>query len=159
MPRNKNKKIKNSLFSRSINKQFLLTKEELRKIAEQKNKSLEEIINEYRHALKELEYSKNRLHKIIKDFGYKKFSNTLYLYSYGKHGELKLKYLCYDNLKIFNKIPKDEIAIVKGFWSYSCINMIYYLTKLIAFPSKNFLIFSIVIIKIFSIASFELKAL
>jgi hypothetical protein len=45
MPRNKNKKIKNSLFSRSINKQFLLTKEELRKIAEQKNKSLEEIIN------------------------------------------------------------------------------------------------------------------
>jgi tryptophanyl-tRNA synthetase len=115
MPRNKNKKIKNSLFRRSINKQFLLTNEELRKIAEQKNKSLEEIINEYRHALKELEYSKNRLHKIIKDFGYKKFSNTLHLYGYGKHGELKLKYLCYDNLKIFNKIPKNEIAIVTGF--------------------------------------------
>lgn len=114
MPQNKNNK-KNSLLSRSTNKQLLLSTEELKKIAEQKNKSLEEIINDYRHALKELEYSKNRLYKIIKDFGYKKFSNSLHLHNYGKQDELNLRYLCYDNLKIFNKIPKNEIAIVTGF--------------------------------------------
>lgn len=113
MPQNKNNK-KNSLLSRSTNKQLLLSTEELKKIAEQKNKSLEEIIND-RHALKELEYSKNRLYKIIKDFGYKKFSNSLHLHNYGKQDELNLRYLCYDNLKIFNKIPKNEIAIVTGF--------------------------------------------
>jgi len=92
-----------------------LSNDELKKIAKQQHKPIEEIINDYRHALKELEYSKKRLNKVIRDFCYIKFPNNLHLHNYGKNGELNLKYLCYDNLEIFNKMPKGEIAVVTGF--------------------------------------------
>jgi len=92
-----------------------LSNDELKKIAKQQNKSIEEVINDYKHGLKELGYSKKKLDKIIRDFWYTKFPNDICLHNYGKKGELNLKYLCYDNMEIFNKIPPDELAIVTGF--------------------------------------------
>jgi tryptophanyl-tRNA synthetase len=92
-----------------------LSNEELKEIAEQQNKSIEEVANDYKHALKELEYSNKKLDKIIKDFQYTKFPHNIHLHNYGKNDELNSKYLCYDNLEIFNKIPANELAIVTGF--------------------------------------------
>jgi len=62
-----------------------------------------------------LEYSNKKLGKIIKDFKYTKFSNNIRLHKLWKKDELNLKYLCYGNLEIFNKIPANELAIVTGF--------------------------------------------
>lgn len=92
-----------------------LSNDELKEIAEKQNKSIEEVANDLKHALKDLEYSNNKLGKIIEDFKYVKFPNNIQLHSYGKHNELNSKYLCYDNLEIFNKIPTTELAIVTGF--------------------------------------------
>lgn len=88
---------------------------EIKEIAAQQNKSIEEIANDYKHALKELEYSKRKLEKIIKEFQYTKLTDNIRLHSYGENGELRSKYLCYDNLEILNKIPANELAIVTGF--------------------------------------------
>lgn len=60
-----------------------LSNDELRKIAEKQNKSIEEVVNEYKHALKELEYSNKKLDKIIKDFKYTRFPNNFRLHNYG----------------------------------------------------------------------------
>ena len=92
-----------------------LSNDELKEMAERQNKSIEEVANDYKHALKELEYSNKKLGKIIKDFKYTKFPNDIRLHNYGKNNELNSKYLCYDNLKIFSKIPVNELAIVTGF--------------------------------------------
>ncbi len=92
-----------------------LSNDELKEIAEKQNKSIEEVANDLKHALKDLEYSNNKLGKIIEDFKYVKFPNNIQLHGYGKHNELNSKYLCYDNLEIFNKIPTTELAIVTGF--------------------------------------------
>src|SRR3989344_1222444 len=92
-----------------------LSNDELKEIAERQNKSIEEVANDYKHALKELEYSNKRLGKIIKDFKYTKFPNDIWLHNYGKNNELNSKYLCYDNLEIFSKIPANELAIVTRF--------------------------------------------
>ena len=92
-----------------------LSNDELKELAERQNKSIEEVANDYKHALKELEYSKKKLDKIIKDFRYTKFPYNIRLHNYEKSDELNSKYLCYDNLEIFNKIPANELAIVTGF--------------------------------------------
>jgi len=92
-----------------------LSNGELKEIAEIQNKSIEEVANDYKHTLKELEYSNKKLDQMIKDFKYTKFPNDIRLHNYGKINELNSKYLCYDNLKIFNKIPAKELAIVTGF--------------------------------------------
>jgi len=89
--------------------------DEIKGISEQQNKSIEEVANDYKHALKELEYSKKKLEKIIKEFQYTKLTDDIRLHSYGENGELSSKYLCCDNLEVLNKIPTDELAIVTGF--------------------------------------------
>lgn len=89
--------------------------EKLKETAKQQNKSVEEVIGDYKHALKELKYSSKKLGQIIKDFKYTKFPHNIRLHNYGKNDELNSKYLCYDNLEIFNKIPTNELAIVTGF--------------------------------------------
>lgn len=98
-----------------MNTNLSLSNDELKEIAEKQNKSIEEVANDLKHALKDLEYSNNKLGKIIEDFKYVKFPNNIQLHGYGKHNELNSKYLCYDNLEIFNKIPTTELAIVTGF--------------------------------------------
>ena len=62
-----------------------LSNDELKEMAERQNKSIEEVANDYKHALKELEYSNKKLGKIIKDFKYTKFPNDIRLHNYGKN--------------------------------------------------------------------------
>jgi len=93
----------------------VISTEELKEIATQQNKSIEEVANDYKHALKELAYSNDRLAKIISDFRYTRFPNDLRLHDYGHDDELNAKYLCYVNLDTFNDIPANELAIVTGF--------------------------------------------
>jgi len=97
-------------------KTFLkLSNDEIKKIAKRQNKSIEEVIKDYKHALKELECSKINLDKIIKDFKYTEFPNDIRLHDYGENNEMNSRYLCYHNLEIFNKIHVNESAIVTGF--------------------------------------------
>lgn len=92
-----------------------LSNDELREIAQKQNKSIQEVTAKYKHALKELEYSNNKLKKIIDNFHYVKFPNNITLNGYGKNDELNSKCLCYDNLENFNKVSPAKIAIVTGF--------------------------------------------
>lgn len=92
-----------------------LSKGELEEIANKQSKSIEEVANDYKHALKELEYSTRKLGKIIEEFNYTKFPNSIRISGYGENDELNSKYLCYDNLEAINKIPSGELAIVTGF--------------------------------------------
>lgn len=107
--------MKNKKYIKNYSTYLNLSKKELKEIAEQQNKPIEEVANDYKHALKELKYTNKKLHKIIKDFQYTKFPCNIRLHNYGKNDELNSKYLCYDNLEIFNKIPANELAIVTGF--------------------------------------------
>ena len=92
-----------------------LSSDELREIAQKQNKSIEEVTAEHKHALKELEYSNNKLNKIIDDFHYVRFPHNITINGYGTKDELNSKYLCYDNLDTFNKVSPAEMAIVTGF--------------------------------------------
>jgi len=92
-----------------------LSNDELIEIAQKQNKSIQEVAIEYKHALKELEYSNNKFKKIIEDFHYVRFPNNITLNGYGKNDELNSKYLCYDNLKNFNEVSSIDTAIVTGF--------------------------------------------
>lgn len=94
---------------------FNLSDDELREMAEKQNKSIEEVVNDYKYALKDLEYSNKEISKIIDTFNYTKFPNNILLHDYGKNDELNAKYMCYDNLEAFNKISPSELAIVTGF--------------------------------------------
>ena len=94
---------------------FVLSDDELQEISKKQNKSIEEVVRDYNHVLKDLEYTNKKLSKTIANFHYTKFPNNLLLHGYGKNDELNSKYLCYDNLEIFNKIPTNELAIVTGF--------------------------------------------
>jgi len=92
-----------------------LSDEELKEVALKQNKSIEEVANDYKHMIKDLEYSNKKLNEIIESSAYVRFPNNFSLHGYGKNNELNSKYLCYDNLDIFNEIPKTELAIVTGF--------------------------------------------
>lgn len=92
-----------------------LTEEELNEIAKKQNKSIEEVANDYKYALKDLEYSNNEINSIIEKFNYTKLPNNINIKDYGKNNELNNKYMCYDNLSEINKLKKEELAIVTGF--------------------------------------------
>ncbi|MBU1148468.1 hypothetical protein KKI23_00060 [Patescibacteria group bacterium] len=111
----KNKRYIKKNYSTAIPSTILNNIEELEEVAKQQNKSIEEVANNHKHALMELEYSNKKLDEIIKEFRYTRFPNNILLHNYGKNDELNSKHLCYDNLEIFNKIPANELAIVTGF--------------------------------------------
>src|SRR5688572_23308766 len=92
-----------------------LSTEELKEIAPQQNKSIEEVAYDHKHALKELDYSNQKLSEIIESFRYTEFPNDLRLHNYGYNDELNTKYLCYVNLERFHEIPASDLAIVTGF--------------------------------------------
>jgi tryptophanyl-tRNA synthetase len=94
---------------------FDLSDDELRELAEKQNKSIEEIANDYKYALKDLEYTNKEISKIIDNFHYNRFPSNIILHGYGENGELNTKYMCYDNLETFDKISPNELAIVTGF--------------------------------------------
>lgn len=92
-----------------------LTKKELEEIAKKTNKSIEEVANDYKYALKDLEYSMNEINSIIEKNGYKTNFDNIIIKGYGKNNELENKYICYDNIENANKYSIDEMAIVTGF--------------------------------------------
>ena len=92
-----------------------ITDEEILTIARNENKSIEEVIQNIKFALNDLEYTTKEIDSIIEKNGYKKFPNNDCLFEYGKNGELNLKYLCSDNLNLINKCDKNDVAIVTGF--------------------------------------------
>lgn len=89
--------------------------DQLIEIALEQNKSIEEIVADYKHMIKELEYSNNKLNEIIDSCGYVRFPNNFSLHGYGKNNELNSRYICSDNLDVFNDIPQSDLAIVTGF--------------------------------------------
>lgn len=94
---------------------FNLTKEEMIKLAKKNNKTIDEIENDYKYALKDLEYSMNKINLIIKKNKYKTNFKNININGYGINGELKKKYICFDNLEKINKYNLNDIAIVTGF--------------------------------------------
>lgn len=96
-------------------KNYNLSKEELQEIALKQNKSIEEVEKDYKYALKDLEYTNKEINSIIDNFNYTRFPNTIHINEYGKKDELNTKYLCCDNLEIFNEIKPEDLAIVTGF--------------------------------------------
>lgn len=94
---------------------FDLTEQEIRDIAKQSNKSVEEVIQEYKYALKDLEYSTNKINSIIDMYNYHKFPDNVSLCGYGFGNEFTNKYMCHDQLNSLEHFDVDELAIVTGF--------------------------------------------
>lgn len=92
-----------------------LTKEELIKISNDTGKTIEEVESEYRYALKDLEYSLNKINSIIEENDYNTNFDDIDIKEYGKSNELKSKYICYDNVEKINDYDINDIAIVTGF--------------------------------------------
>ena len=92
-----------------------ITYEELQKISTDEKKGMEEIIQNIKFALKDLEYTKGEISKIIKENNYVEFPNNMTINNYGKEGELNLKYLCSDHLEQINGIDIKDLALVTGF--------------------------------------------
>ena len=92
-----------------------LTEEELKEIAKKSNKTIEEVANDYKYALKDLEYSLNKINSIIDTHSYKRLPDNIDILGYGVNGELNDKYSCYDGIKEINEFSKSELAIVTGF--------------------------------------------
>ena len=83
---------------------------------EKENRTTEDIVSEYEHALKELKYSQQKLKEIIKKFKYKKITkNKNNIFKIFNKIDISSKYCCYNNLDKIDKIPKKDIAIVTGF--------------------------------------------
>lgn len=91
------------------------TNKELKQLATQQNKSIDEVRNDLRHALKDLQYSNEKLANIITNFNYIKFPNKLNIHGYGKHEELNSKYMCYDNIDAIKDFDVSDLAVVTGF--------------------------------------------
>lgn len=92
-----------------------LTRDELEKISRQSGKSIEEVANDYKYALKDLEYSLKKINSIIETHNYTRLPDNIDILGYGKNGELNDKYSCYDGIKKINKFSREELAIVTGF--------------------------------------------
>lgn len=92
-----------------------ITLEELKKISFSEKKSIEEIIQNIIFSLKDLEYTKTEISKIIQNHNYVEFPNSMTISNYGKEGELNLKYLCSDNLDKISNVDIKDLALVTGF--------------------------------------------
>lgn len=98
-----------------MNTKFDLTEEELYNIAKKENKTIDEVVNDYKYALKDLEYSLKEINSIIDKYNYKRFPANININGFGMNNELEEKYICYDQLEEINKINPNDIAIVTGF--------------------------------------------
>lgn len=98
-----------------MNNKFDLSKEEIEEIASKTNKTVEEVANDYKYALKDLEYSMNRINSIIDNNNYTRFPSKVSILNYGKNGELNDKYSCHDSLEEMQNLSKEQLAIVTGF--------------------------------------------
>lgn len=94
---------------------FDLTNDELRKLSIKQNKTIEEIANDYKYALKDLEYSRKKIDSIIDTHNYKRFPDDINVCGYGINGELNDKYSCYDGIEQLSHYSRSELALVTGF--------------------------------------------
>lgn len=94
---------------------FDLTIDELKELAIKSNKTVEEIANDYKYALKDLEYSIKKIDSIIDEHKYKRLPDNVDVLGYGINGELNDKYSCYDGIKELSNFSKSELALVTGF--------------------------------------------
>ena len=94
---------------------FDLTDEELKEIAKKRNMTIEEVANDYKYALKDLEYSVKKINSIIDDHNYKRLPDDINILGYGVNGELNDKYSCYDGIKELSGLKKEDLALVTGF--------------------------------------------
>jgi len=92
-----------------------ITHEELLEISKQTNKSIEEVFNDYKYALKDLEYSIKKINSIITKFNYNTNFTGVNIKGYGLNDELKNKYICFENIDKVNNFDTDQLAIVTGF--------------------------------------------
>ncbi len=91
-------------------------KKEIELLAKKYNKTYEEMEQDIKIFVHELEETNKGIEDTIIRNGYIRFPDKLDIFGYGKNGELNDKYLCYTpNIpKILNK-NKNDIAIVSGF--------------------------------------------
>lgn len=94
---------------------FDLTIDELKELAIKSNKTVEEVANDYKYALKDLEYSVKKIDSIIDEYNYKRLPDNVDVLGYGINGELNDKYSCYDGIKELSNYSKSELALVTGF--------------------------------------------
>lgn len=94
---------------------FKFELEELKSIAKNTNKTVEEVVQDYKYALKDLEYSTNKIHSIIDKYNYSRSLQNVSIGSYGARGELADKYICHDRLDEFSRMDPEDLAIVTGF--------------------------------------------
>lgn len=94
---------------------FDLTIDELKELATKRNKTVEEVANDYKYALKDLEYSVKKIDSIIDEHNYKRLPDNVDVLGYGINGELNDKYSCYDGIKELSNYSKSELALVTGF--------------------------------------------
>src|SRR5690625_3395543 len=94
---------------------FDLTTEELKELAIKSNKTVEEVANDYKYALKDLEYSVKKIDSIIDEHNYKRLPDNIDILGYGINSELNDKYSCYDGIKELSNFSKSELALVTGF--------------------------------------------
>lgn len=94
---------------------FDLTIYELKEYAIKSNKTVEEVANDYKYALKDLEYSVKKIDSIIDEHNYKRLPDNVDILGYGINGELNDKYSCYDGIKELSNYSKSELALVTGF--------------------------------------------
>lgn len=92
-----------------------LTIDELKELAIKSNKTVEEVANDYKYALKDLEYSVKKIDSIIDEHNYKRLPDNVDVLGYGINGELNDKYSCYDGIKELSNYSKSELALVTGF--------------------------------------------
>ncbi len=88
---------------------------ELERIAVKENKTIEEVINNYKYGLKDLKYSLAKINSIIDDNNYQRFPADISINGYGKNNELESKYLCFDKIDELKNFKAEDIAIVTGF--------------------------------------------
>lgn len=94
---------------------FDLTMSELEELAAKSNKTVEEVANDYKYALKDLEYSIKKIDAIIDEHNYKRLPDKVDVLGYGVNGELNDKYSCYDGINELSNFSKNELALVTGF--------------------------------------------
>ena len=94
---------------------FDLSEEEIKDIAKNTNKTVEEVVQDYKYALKDLEYSMNKIHSIIDRYNYSRLLQNVSIGSYGVRGELADKYICHDKLDELSRMHPKDLAIVTGF--------------------------------------------
>lgn len=98
-----------------MNIKFDLTDKEISEIAYRTGKTIEEVANDYKYALKDLEYSMKEIDIIIEKHNYTRFPSNIDINGYGHNGELEDKYICFDQIDKFKDINIDDLAIVTGF--------------------------------------------